>query len=101
LVIDAAAGTVSTVTGALSIARIHPAVATTSRHVVVAGGTDASGAPIATADVLDARTLARLATLPIVARSSGFAVALPKDQVLLGGGAPAAAALELYPPEPP
>lgn len=101
LAIDAAAGTVSTVRDALSTPRIHPAVATTSRHVVVAGGTDDTGAPIATADVLDARTLARLATLPIVARSGGFAVALPNDQVLLGGGAPAAAALELYTPEPP
>jgi len=101
LVIDATAGTVATVSGALSTARIHPAVATTSRRVVVAGGTDASGVPIATADVLDAHTLARLATLPIVARSGGFAVALPSDQVLLGGGAPAAAALELYTPEPP
>jgi hypothetical protein len=101
LVIDAAAGTVGTVPGALSTARIHPAVATTSRRVVVAGGTDASGAPIATADVLDAHTLARLATVPIVARSGGFAVALPSDQVLLGGGAPAMAVLELYTPEPP
>jgi hypothetical protein len=101
LVIDAAAGTVGTVTGALSTARIRPAVATTSRHVVVAGGIDTSGMPIATADVLDARTLARLATLPILARSGGFAVALPNDQILLGGGAPAAAALELYTPEPP
>jgi hypothetical protein len=101
LVIDAAAGTVSTVRDALSTARIHPAVATTSRRVVVAGGIDASGALIATADVLDAHTLARLATLPIMARSGGFAVVLPNDQVLLGGGAPAAAALELYTPEPP
>jgi hypothetical protein len=101
LVIDAAAGTVDTIRGALSTARVHPAVATTSRHVVIAGGSDDTGAPIATADVLDARTLARLATLPIVARSGGFAVALPSDQVLLGGGAPAAAALELYTPEPP
>lgn len=101
LVIDAAAGTVSAVPNALSTARTHPAIATTSRHVVVAGGTDGSGAPIATADVLDAHTLALLATLPILARSGGFAVALPDDQVLLGGGAPAAAALELYTPEPP
>lgn len=101
LVIDAAAGTVGAVTGALSTARIRPAVATTSRHVVVAGGTDAAGDPIATADVLDAHTLARLATLPILARSGGFAVALPSDQVLLGGGAPAMAALELYTPGPP
>lgn len=101
LVIDPATGTAATVTGALSTPRIHPAVATTSRHVVVAAGTDASGAPIATADVLDAHTLARLATLPILARSGGFAIALPNDQVLLGGGAPAAAALELFTPEPP
>lgn len=101
LVIDAAAGTVGVVGGALSTVRIHPAVAATRRHVVVAGGTDASGAPIASADVLDARTLARIATLPILPRSGGFAVALPNDQVLLGGGAPAAAALELFTPEPP
>lgn len=101
LVIDPTAGSVATVPGALSTARIHPAVATTSRHIVVAGGTDDSGAPIATADVLDARTLARLATLPILARSGGFAIALPSDQVLLGGGAPAAATLELFTPEPP
>jgi hypothetical protein len=101
LVIDAATGAVSTIPGALSTARVHPAVATTSRHVVIAGGSDDTGAPIATADVLDARTLARLATLPILPRSGGFAVALPSDQVLLGGGAPAAAALELYTPEPP
>jgi hypothetical protein len=101
LVIDPATGAVGAVPVALSTPRIRPAVATTSRHVVVAGGTDASGAPIATADVLDARTLARLATLPILARTGGFAIALPNDQVLLGGGAPAAAALELFTPEPP
>ncbi|HEX3761591.1 MAG TPA: hypothetical protein VHW23_22995 [Kofleriaceae bacterium] len=101
IVVDPATGAVTTVTGALSVARIGPTVATTSRHVVVAGGTDAAGAPIATADVLDARTLALLATLPILSRSGGFAVALPNDQVLLGGGAPAAATLELFNPLPP
>jgi galactose oxidase-like protein len=101
LVIDPATGGVGAAAGALSTPRIGPAIATTSRHVVVAGGSDATGAPIATADVLDARTLARLATLPILARTGGFAIALPNDQVLLGGGAPAAAALELFTPEPP
>jgi hypothetical protein len=101
LVIDAAAGTVTTVPDALSIARVHPAVATTSRHVVIAGGSDDAGAPIPTADVLDARTLARIAIVSILPRSGGFAVALPSDQVLLGGGAPASPALELYTPEPP
>lgn len=104
LVIDPATGAVGAAAGALSTPRIRPTIATTSRHVVVAGGSDPSdpaGAPIATADVLDARTLARLATLPILPRTGGFAIALPNDQVLLGGGAPAAAALELFTPEPP
>lgn len=101
LVIDPATGAVGTVSGALSTPRTRPTVATTSRHVVVAGGSDGGGAPIASADVLDARTLARLATLPILARTGGFAIALPNDQVLLGGGAPATAALELFTPEPP
>jgi hypothetical protein len=101
VVINAATGLVTQVPGVLSVDRRHPAVATTPRHVVVAGGTDAAGAPIATADVLDALTLAPIVTLPIIARTGGFAVALPDDQVLLGGGAPASAALELFTPEPP
>jgi hypothetical protein len=36
-----------------------------------------------------------------VPRSGGFAIALPNEQVLLGGGAPASAALELFTPAPP
>ena len=101
LVVDAATGAVTAVAGALSVARQFPAAAATSRYVVVAGGSDAAGAPIATADVLDAATLARVATLPIRGQIGGFALALPDDQVLIGGGAPAAAALELFTPEPP
>lgn len=101
LIIDGATGAVTTAGDALSVARRRPAVAATARHVVVAGGSDAADAPIASADVLDARTLARIATLPILPRTGGFAVALPSDQVLLGGGAPASATLELYTPEPP
>lgn len=101
LVIDGATGQITLVPGVLSTARRHPAVATTARHVVVAGGTDASDAPIPTADVLDATTLALIATLPIQTRGGGFAIALPDDQVLLGGGTPPAAALELFTPEPP
>lgn len=101
LVIDGATGAVTTVPGALSTPRIRPAIATTSRHVVVAGGSDGHGAPIASADVLDARTLTRLATPAMLPRTGGFAVALPDDQVLLGGGVPASPALELFTPEPP
>jgi hypothetical protein len=67
----------------------------------VAGGTDMSGAPIASAEVLDAQTLAPIATLPILARTGMFAIALPTDQVLLVGGTPAAAQIELFTPEPP
>lgn len=101
LVIDPAAGTVVAVPGVLSTARIRPAVAATSRHVVVAGGLDPAGQPIATADVLDAKTLAPVATLPMVSGAGGFAIALPNDQVLLGGGRPAVAVYELFTPEPP
>jgi hypothetical protein len=101
LVIDGVNGGVAVMPGVLATARFHPMIAATSRHLVVAGGTDASGAPIASAEVLDAATLAPVATLPILPRSGGFAVALPNDQVLIGGGAPAAAELELFTPEPP
>jgi hypothetical protein len=97
LVIDGATGAVTTVSNALSQERRDPVVATTSRHVVVAGGVDDAGR-IASADVLDATSLALLATLPVVPRPGGFAIALPNDQVLLGGGA---ASLELFTPEPP
>ena len=101
IVVDGTTGAVSTAADALSTPRRQPAVSTTARHVVVAGGSDATGAAIGSADVLDATTLAHLATLPILPRTGGFAIALPNEQVLLGGGAPASAALELFTPEPP
>jgi hypothetical protein len=101
LMVNAATGLVTTVPQVLSTPRRRPSVATTPRHVIVAGGTDASGAPIASADVLDASTLAPIVTLSIVARSGAFAVAMSNDQVLIGGGEPASAALELFTPEPP
>jgi Galactose oxidase, central domain len=100
-IVVSADGTVTVIPDALATPRAHPTIAATSRQLLVAGGTDAAGAPIATAELFDAMTLAPLATLPILARSGGFAIALPNDQILLGGGAPAAAALELYTPEPP
>jgi hypothetical protein len=101
LVIDGATGEVTAVPGALAAPRNRPSIAATSRYVVVAGGTDAAGAPIATAELLDAQTLAHVATLPILARTGMVAIALPSDQVLLAGGAPASDAIELFTPEPP
>ncbi len=101
LVIDAATGMVTVIPNALVTPRSTPSVAATSRHLVVAGGTDMSGAVIATAEVLDAQTLAPIAVLPILPRTGTFAIALPNDQVLLAGGTPAAGGLELFTPEPP
>jgi hypothetical protein len=101
LVIDGETGQVTVAAGALATARSNPSVAATARHLIVAGGTDADGAPIPTAEVLDVRTLAPLATLPILARSGAFAIALANDQVLIGGGLPVSAQLELFTPEPP
>lgn len=101
LVVDGATGMVSVVPDAIATPRSRPSLAATSRYLIVAGGSDATGAPIATAEVLDARTLAPVVTLPILARSGMFAIALSNDQVLLGGGAPASNQLELFTPDPP
>lgn len=99
LVIDGATGAVTTVPGVLVGPRARPAVAATTRHVIVAGGSDPAGAPIQTAEVLDAHTLTPVVTLAIA--TGGFALALPNDQVLLGGSTPASTLLELFTPEPP
>jgi hypothetical protein len=101
LVVDPATGAMTTIADALSTPRAHPSLAATSRHLVVVGGTDMTGAPIATADVLDVVTLAPIATLPIAPRTATFAAALPNDQVLLVGGTPASEQIELFTPEPP
>ena len=101
LVIDGATGMVTVIPNAIATPRSTPSVAATSRYLVIAGGTDMSGAVIATAEVLDAQTLAPVAVLPILARTGTFAMALPNDQVLLAGGTPAAAEIELFTPDPP
>lgn len=101
LVVDGTTGSVSVVANAIATPRAHPSLAATSRYLIVAGGTDAAGAPVATAEVLDATTLAPVVTLPILPRSGMFATVLPDDQVLLGGGAPASNQLELFTPDPP
>jgi hypothetical protein len=101
LMVNGASGQVRVVPNVIMVQRANPLIAVTSRHVVVVGGTDSAGAPIGSAEVLDAATLAPVTTLPILARSGGFAIALPNDQVLIGGGAPASDALELFTPDPP
>lgn len=100
LIVDAQTGNVTVVPGALSTPRVRPSVAATARYLVVAGGGDAGGAPIASADILDAATLAPVATLAILARTGTLALSLPTDQVLLVGGTPASSQLELFTPEP-
>jgi len=85
-----------------SVVRHSPAIAATSRHVVIAGGTDDNGDPIASADILDASTLARIATVPCFARAGATAHALPNDQIAIVGGEPANDQIELFtPPVPP
>lgn len=101
LVIDGTTGVVSMIPDALAVGRLRPLVAATPRHLVVAGGTDIAGVPLETTEVLDATTLAPLAMLPSLVHDGGFAIALPNDQVLLGGGTPASTVLELFTPEPP
>jgi hypothetical protein len=101
LVVDGATGMITVVQNAIATARSRPSLAATSRYLIVAGGSDATGAPIASAEVLDARTLAPVIALPILARTGMFAIALSNDQVLLGGGAPASNQLELFTPDPP
>ncbi|HVK82612.1 MAG TPA: hypothetical protein VM513_00825, partial [Kofleriaceae bacterium] len=85
----------------LEVGRYSPAVAATTRHVVIAGGIDAAGTPIASAEVLDAATLELLATLPLAPRAGAVAIALSTGQVLVGGGDASPELLELFTPPPP
>ena len=84
-----------------SVVRHRPAIAATARHVIVAGGTDDSGVPIDSADILDAVLLDRIATVPCVARAGATAHALPNGQIAIVGGEPANDAIELFTPPPP
>ena len=91
--VDAETGVTTTIAGALSELRGMPSLAVTTRYVVIASATSA--------DVLDATSLARVVTLP--ATMGQFALALPNEQVLLGGaldGTPSDR-LELFTPPPP
>ncbi|HSD89013.1 MAG TPA: hypothetical protein VLB44_15905, partial [Kofleriaceae bacterium] len=100
--IDAATGTAETFANVPSEQRSDCAVAATARHLVIAGGTTASGVS-ASVEIFDAMTLAPIATQPLVVpRSGARAIALPNGQVLIAGGIDASGAptatLELFTP---
>lgn len=103
--IDPITGTSAVVPDVLEIPRHRASVARAGAFLVVAGGVDAAGIILASAEILDATTLAHLSTIPMVtARANADAISLPNDQVLLIGGIDgrgrATAALELFTPRP-
>jgi hypothetical protein len=75
-------------TGDLSVARAHPLVARAGAGVLVVGGVDAAGAPLATAEYYDP---ARAAFVPVAVPATyadftgGVATALPDGTVVLTG----------------
>ncbi len=100
--IDAASGAGEVFAGVPSVAKTGCAAAATRRHLVIAGGTTGIGVDAA-AEVYDATTLAPLVAVPLVVpRTVAFAIALPNDQILIGGGVDANGApvetLELFTP---
>lgn len=101
LLVDSVTGGVSAIANALAVARSRPALAVTARYLLVVGGADQAGAPIATAELIDASTLVPVAILPIASRAGSYAVALPTGQVMIAGGTPASSLIELFTPDPP
>ncbi len=103
--IDAATVVAETIAGIPSVAKTGCAAAVTSRHLVIAGGTTASGVDD-TVEIYDAATLALVATSTLaVPRTGAIAIALSNDQVLIAGGLDASsqptATLELFTPANP
>jgi N-acetylneuraminic acid mutarotase len=89
----------------LATPRRDAAVAVTAEYVIVAGGAGADDQIVADAELLDAVTLAPVATLPLVVpRHGAHALALANGQVLIAGGVDAGgqpiATLELFTPAP-
>lgn len=103
--IDAATVVAETIAGIPSVAKTGCAAAVTSRHLVIVGGTTASGIDD-TVEIYDAATLARVAISTLaVPRTDAIAIALANDQVLIAGGLDAGgqptATLELFTPANP
>jgi len=92
---DPVAGTATVKPSILMTARLNPAVAATSRYLIVAGGqsddvactTTTPCTLVPTVEVLDATTFALVTTLNLVVpRTNASAIALPNDQILIVGG---------------
>lgn len=103
--IDVATGTAEPIASVPTVAKTACAVAVTSRHLVIAGGSIA-GAVDGGVEIFDAATLAPVATSTLaVPRAGAVAIALPNDQVLIAGGSDAAGqptgTLELFTPANP
>lgn len=101
--IDAATGTAETFANVPSELRAGCAVASTTRYLVIAGGTNATGV-VATAEIYDAASLALVGTQPLVVpRTGATATPLPNGQILIVGGTDATGApietLELFTPD--
>ena len=82
----------------LDTPRFGPSIAATYRFIMVAGGVDAAGTPIPSAEILDAYTLAHVATVPIAARTHAVVLALPTDQFAIVGGDDPSDLIELFTP---
>jgi hypothetical protein len=98
--IDAATGAETVIPNVPSDARRGCAIAATTTRLVIAGGTDSSGAVIGTAEIFDS------ATQPLVVpRTRATAIPLPNGQILIAGGVDATGApiatLELFTPDSP
>lgn len=90
----------------LATPRRGSAIASTAEHVVVAGGTDAAGLLVATAEVFDASTLEPLTVIALDRpRIGAVATPLANGQILFAGGVDdtgtPVAALDLFTPAAP
>jgi len=104
--IDAASGVEDVIPNVPAGARTGCAIAATTTRLVIAGGTDSTGAVIGTAEIFDAATFAPIATQPLVVpRTGATATALTNGQILIAGGVDAGGApiatLELFTPDSP
>ena len=92
--------------GVLATPRTDAAVAAAGSLLIVAGGTDDTGAVVPDAEIIDLTTAQRTAVVPLVVpRTGAVARSLPNGQVLVIGGRDATGApvgtLELFTPPAP
>lgn len=105
LMITPRGGTIEVVDDVLATARTGAAVAVSGGRLVVAGGVDAGGAIVPTAEIFDDLTLTPLGVVPmVVPRTGAVARPLANGQVAIFGGVDETGApigtIELYTPDP-